>query len=79
MKIYEPKKTEVSKQFKIIYNVDFLDENRYPSVVRMVKSRRLRWASRMAKVREARYSSTILLGNILKTCTSKTENDKEKY
>jgi hypothetical protein len=31
----------------------------------------------MAKGREARYSSTILVGNILKTSTTKSENDKE--
>ena len=43
---------------------NFIVSNHSPNIVRMIKSRRLRWAGHVAKMEEGRVFSKVLLVNL---------------
>jgi hypothetical protein len=49
-KIFRPKQDKRSEQFRISHNKDLPDLYRSPSVVGIVKYRRLRWAEHVARI-----------------------------
>jgi hypothetical protein len=53
-KIYGPKKDEADEKFRILYYGQLRDIYRSPSIVRIVKFRRLQWAERVARLERTR-------------------------
>jgi hypothetical protein len=51
-RIFGPKKDEVTVGLKILLNKDLYNLYSSPSIIRMIKSRRMRWAGHIARMRE---------------------------
>jgi hypothetical protein len=52
-KLYRPKKKEGNEQYRILHNEELHDSFRSPSVDRIVKCKRLRWARHVDRMGEA--------------------------
>jgi hypothetical protein len=52
--IFGPKEAEVSGQFGMLCNEELHDVYTSPSIVQIVKSRRLQWVGHVAKMEETR-------------------------
>jgi hypothetical protein len=46
-----------------LHNEELHDLYSSPSIIRMIKSRRMRWAGHVARMREKRNANRILVGN----------------
>jgi hypothetical protein len=62
MKISRSKKYEVIEQFRLLYKEEFRDLYRSPSVLRTMKSRRLRWVDHVARLERPRNVCRMLVG-----------------
>jgi hypothetical protein len=49
-RIFEPKRDVVSGEWKKLHNEELHDLYSSPSVIRIIKSRRLRWAGHVARM-----------------------------
>jgi hypothetical protein len=49
-RILEPKRDEVKEDWKKLHNEKLHNLNSSPSVIRMIKSRRIRWAGHVARM-----------------------------
>jgi hypothetical protein len=49
-KIFGQKRDEVTGEWRKLHNEDLRDLNSSPSIIRIIKSRRLRWASHVARM-----------------------------
>jgi hypothetical protein len=47
-RIFEPKRDEVTGEWKKLHNKEFHDLYSSPSIIRIIKSRRMRWAGHVA-------------------------------
>jgi hypothetical protein len=54
VRIFGPKRDEVIREWRKLHNEEFHDLYSSPSIVRMIKSKRMRWAGRVARMREKR-------------------------
>jgi hypothetical protein len=61
-RIYGPKKNEVTGGWRKLHNEKIHNLYSPPSIIRMVKSRRLKWAGQVARMGEKRNSYNILVG-----------------
>jgi hypothetical protein len=61
-KIFGPKRDEVTGGWKRLHNGDLRNLYYSPSVIRMIKSRRIRWTGHVARMGEKRNAYRILLG-----------------
>jgi hypothetical protein len=52
---FGPKRDEVTREWRKLYNEELNDLYSTPIIVRMIKSRRMRWAGHVARMRERRY------------------------
>jgi hypothetical protein len=57
-----PKKDEVTGECRKLHNEDLNDLYSLPNIVRVVKSRRMRWAGQVARMGQSRSVRRILLG-----------------
>jgi hypothetical protein len=48
-KIFGPKRDEVMREWRKLHNEDFHDLYSSPSKIRIIKSRRMRWAGHVAR------------------------------
>jgi hypothetical protein len=55
-------KTEVDEGWRILYNVKLHNLYSSPSIIRMIKSRRMCWAGHVAQMGEKRNAYKILVG-----------------
>jgi hypothetical protein len=46
--IFGPKRDEVTQEWRKLHNEEFLDLYSLPTIVRVIKSRRMRWAGQVA-------------------------------
>jgi hypothetical protein len=53
-RIFGPKRDEVTGQWKKLLNEELNNLYSSPNIVRVIKSRRMRWASHVVRVREGR-------------------------
>jgi hypothetical protein len=60
--VFEPKRDEVTGECGKLHNEELNDLYSMPSIVRVVKSRRMRWARRVARMREDRGVHRVLVG-----------------
>ena len=61
-RVFEPKKDEVTGEWRKLHNDEFRDFYSLPNIVRVVKSRRMRWARHVARMGEGRGVHRVLVG-----------------
>jgi hypothetical protein len=62
-RIFGPKRGEVTGGWRKLHNEEFHNLYSSPSIIRMMKSRRMRWAGHVARMGEERSASRIWVGN----------------
>jgi hypothetical protein len=60
--IFGPKKDEVTGEWRKLHNEELRDLYSSPSIIRIIKSWRMRWASHVARMREKRNAYRLLVG-----------------
>jgi hypothetical protein len=63
MKIFEPKREEMTGEWRKLHNEELLDLYFSPSIIRIIKSKRMRWAGHVARIGEKRNAYRLLVGN----------------
>jgi len=61
-RLFGSKKDEVTGEWRKLHNEDLRDLNSLPNIVRVVKSRRMRWAGHLARIGEGRCVHRVLGG-----------------
>jgi hypothetical protein len=61
-KIVVPKRDEVTGEWRKLHNEELRDLCSSPSIIRIIKSRRIRWAGHVARMGEKRNSYRLLVG-----------------
>jgi hypothetical protein len=62
-RIFGPKRDEVTEGWRKLHNEELHKLYSSPSIIRMIKSRRMTWAGHVARIREKRNAYTILVRN----------------
>jgi hypothetical protein len=58
----EPKRDEVTGEWRKLHNEELQDLYSSPSIIRIMKARRMRWAGHVARMGEKMKSYTLLVG-----------------
>ena len=61
-KVFGPKRDEVTGERRKLHNEELNDLYSLPNIVRVVKSRRMRWAGHVARMGEDRGVHRVLMG-----------------
>ena len=61
-RVYGPKRDEVTGAWRKLHNEELSDLYSLPNIVRVVKSRRMRWAVHVARMGEGRGVHRVLVG-----------------
>jgi hypothetical protein len=61
-RVFEPKKDEVTGEWRKLHNEELNDLYFLSNIVRVVKSRRMRWAGHVARMGEERGVHRVLVG-----------------
>jgi hypothetical protein len=61
-RIFGPKKDEVTGEWRKLYNEELRDSYSSPSIIRIIKSRRMRWAGHVARMMGKRNAYRLLVG-----------------
>ena len=61
---YGPKRDEVTGEWRKLHNKELSDLYPLPNIVRVVKSRRMRWAGHVARMGQGRGCTGFWLGNL---------------
>jgi len=62
LKVFGPKRDEVTGKWRKLHNEELNDLHSLPNIVRVVKSRRMRWAGHVARMGEDRGVHRVLVG-----------------
>jgi len=62
-RIFEPKRDEVAGEWRKLHIEELNDLYSSSSIVRMIKSRRMRWAGHVVRMREGKGVYRVLVGN----------------
>jgi len=62
-RIYGPRRDEITGEWRKLHNEELNDLYSSPNIVRVIKSRRMRWAGYVARMGERRGVYRVLLGN----------------
>jgi hypothetical protein len=62
-RIFGPKRDEVTREWRKLRNEELHDLNSSPSIIRIMKARRIRWARHVARMGERRNAYRLLVGN----------------
>jgi hypothetical protein len=60
--IFGPKRYEVTGEWRKLHNKELHDLYSSPSIIRIIKSRRMRWAGHVAQMGEKRNAYRLLVG-----------------
>jgi hypothetical protein len=60
--VFGPKRDEVTGEWRKLHNEELNDLYSLPNIVRVVKSRRMRWAGHVARMGEDRGVHRVLVG-----------------
>jgi hypothetical protein len=63
-RIFGPKRDEVTGKWRKLHNEKLNDRYSLPNLVRVIKSRRMRWAGHVARMGEGRGITGFWLGNL---------------
>ena len=61
-RVFGPKRDEVIGEWRKLHNEELSDLYSLPNIVRVVKSRRMRWAGHVARMEEGRVMHRVLVG-----------------
>jgi hypothetical protein len=61
-RIFGPKRDELTAGWRKLHNEDLRDLYSSPSIIRIIKSRRMRWAGHVARMGEKRNAYRLLMG-----------------
>jgi hypothetical protein len=61
-RIFSPKRDEVTGEWRKLYNEELNDLYSSPIIVRVIKSRRMRWAGHVERMGERRGLYSVLVG-----------------
>jgi stalled ribosome rescue protein Dom34 len=61
-RIFGPKRDEVTREWIKLHNEKLNDLYYLPNIVRLIKSRRMRWAGHVARMEERRGVHRVLVG-----------------
>jgi hypothetical protein len=61
-KIFRPKRDEVMGGWRKLHNEELHNLNSSPTIIRMIKSRRMRWTGYLARMGEKRTTYRTLVG-----------------
>jgi hypothetical protein len=61
-RIFGPKRDEVTEEWRKLHNEELTDLSSSPNTIRVIKSRRMRWAGHVARMGEERGAYRILVG-----------------
>jgi hypothetical protein len=61
-KIFEPKRNEVTGEWRKLHNEELHDLYSSPSIIRITKARRMRWAGHVARMGKKRNTYRLLVG-----------------
>jgi hypothetical protein len=61
-RIFGPKRDEVTGEWRKLHNEELHDLYSSPSIIRIIKSRRMRWAGHVERMREKRNACRLLVG-----------------
>jgi hypothetical protein len=61
-RIFGPKRDEVTGEWRKLHNKELHDLYSSPSIIRIMKSRRMRWAGHVARMGEKRNAYRLLVG-----------------
>ena len=61
-RIFGPRRDEVTGEWRRLHNEELNDLDSSPNIVRVIKSRRMRWAGHVARMGEEREAYTVLVG-----------------
>jgi hypothetical protein len=59
---FEPKRDEVTGEWRKLHNEELHDQYSSPSIIGIMKSRRVRWAGQIARMWERRNAYSLLVG-----------------
>jgi hypothetical protein len=62
-RIFGPKTDEVTGEWRKLHNEELRDVYSSPSIIRIIKSRRMRWAGHVARLGEKRNAYMLLVEN----------------
>ena len=62
-RIFGPRRDEVTGDYRKLHNEELNDLYCSPNIVRVIKSRRMRWVGHVARMEERRGVYRILVGN----------------
>jgi hypothetical protein len=62
LRVFGPKRDEVTGEWIKLHNEELIDLYSLPNIVRVVKSRRMRWAGHVAHMRQDRGVYRVLVG-----------------
>jgi hypothetical protein len=63
-RIFGPKRDEVTEGWRKLHNEDLHNLYSLSSIIRMIRSKRMRWAGHVARMREERNAYRILVGKL---------------
>ena len=61
-RVFGPKRDEVTGKWRKVHNEELMDLYSLPNIVRVVKSRRMRWVGHVARMEEGRGVHRVLVG-----------------
>jgi hypothetical protein len=61
-RIFGPKRDEVTEEWRKLHNKELRDLYSSPSIIRIIKSKRMRWAGHVARMGEKRNAYRLLMG-----------------
>ena len=61
-RVFGPKRDEVTGEWRKLHNEELRDLYSLPKILRVVKSRRMRWAGHIARMSEGRGVNRFLVG-----------------
>ena len=61
-RIFEPRRYEVTGEWRRLHNEELSDLYSSPNIVRVIKSRRMRWAGHVARMDEEKEVYRVLVG-----------------
>jgi hypothetical protein len=60
-RVFGPKRYEVTGEWRKMHNKELHDLYSLPSIIRIIKSRRMRWAGHVARIGEKRNAHRLLV------------------
>jgi hypothetical protein len=63
-RIFGPKRDVVMGDWRKLHNEELHNLYSWPNIIRMIKSRRMRWAGHVVRMRELRNACRILVGKL---------------